>query len=164
MRHIAKLSTLSISALCLGIGAASVYAKGAKPDMTIVPAGTAKFAPADPKQPKGIQIAVLEGDPASGPVELYLKFPKGPVPLHWHSSDYSAIVVEGSWKHYLAGKDGDAKPLPVGSAWFQPGGSVKTVHGDECLADSCTLLIAVHGKFDMNVAKTDAKPATPPKK
>ena len=125
----------------------------------MVPAGTAKWMPIDAKQPKGGQFAIIAGDPAAGPVTVMLKLPKGPAPIHWHSSDYSAVVVEGTTKHWRPGKEADAKALGVGTAWFQPGGSAATAHGDECTSDSCTIFIVMPGKFDMTPL-----PATPAKK
>jgi hypothetical protein len=153
-----------VGLVTLGLGAVAI----AKPkqEYTIVPPGTAKFAPADPKQPKGMQISVVSGDPMSGPVALFLKLPKGAAPIHWHSSDYTAIIVEGSAKHWLPGKEADAKANGPGTAWFQPGGDAKAAHGDECVSDSCTIFITMPGKFDMTVvpAATPAKPPVTPAK
>ena len=89
----------------------------------LVPAGTAKFTPADPKNPAGIQMSVVAGDPKTGPVTFFLKLGKGAAPIHWHTSDYSAVVVEGQTKHWLPGKEADAKAGGPGTAWFQPGGA-----------------------------------------
>ena len=53
----------------------------------------AKFAPVDPTQPDGPQMAVLWGDPAKGPSAMLLKFKKGSNPLHIHNSDYHLVLV-----------------------------------------------------------------------
>jgi hypothetical protein len=105
-------------------------------------------------------MTVIAGDPATGPVTVMLKLPKGAAPIHWHSSDYSAVIVEGTSKHWLVGKEADAKANGVGTAWYQPGGSAATAHGDECTSDSCTIFVVLPGKFDMTVVP----PATPAKK
>jgi hypothetical protein len=152
MRIGSKVSITVIAAFALGIVGGVTVAKTAKPEYVLVPAGSAKFAPLDPKNPGGIQMAVLSGDPKAGPTAFLLKLPKGPAPLHWHSSDYYAWSVEGNTRHWLPGKDAEAKPNPPGTFWFQPGGSAAAAHGDECLSDSCTLLIQMPGKFDFTPA------------
>jgi quercetin dioxygenase-like cupin family protein len=149
--------TIALTATVITTGAA--YADK-KAEYNIVPAGTAKFAPADPKMPAGPQVSIVSGDPKTGPVTLFLKLPKGPAPIHWHTSDYSAVILEGKAKHWLPGKEADAKEVGPGTAWFQPGGSAKEAHGDECLTDSCLVFIVMPKKFDFTVvpAKTDTKP------
>lgn len=126
----------------------------------------AKFTPADPSNPKGVQVAVLSGDPMKGPVIVALNLPKGPAPIHWHSSDYSATIVAGKAKHWLKGED--PKKATVngpGFWWYQPGGSEATAHGDECLVMSCIVVLNLPGKFDMTVVAAPAgAPATPPAK
>ena len=158
-----KTTTL-LSTLLLGV---SLLAGNALADSkyNLVPQGTAKFTPVDPKNPS-LQISVVAGDLKTGPVTFFLKLGKGPAPIHWHTSDYSAVVVEGQTKHWLPGKEADAKVGGPGTAWFQPGGSAKDAHGDECLSDGCTIFIVMPKKFDMTVAPPakDAKPATPAKK
>lgn len=146
----------------LGVLGGVTLAKGTKPEYVLVPAGTAKFAPVDPKNPAGLQMAVLSGDPKTGPVAFLLKLPKGPAPIHWHSSDYYAWTVEGNTKHWLPGKEADAKSNPPGTFWFQPGGPTGP-HGDECLSDSCTVYIMMPGKFDFTpVPDAKAPPAKMP--
>jgi hypothetical protein len=144
-----KTSVTAVSALALGVAGSAVYAKTAKPDYVLVPTGEAKFAPLDPKMPGGLQMALLSGDLKTGPVAFYLKLPKGPTGIHWHTSDYYAYTIEGTTKHWLAGTNAaDAKPNPPGTFWFQPGGAAATAHGDECVSESCTLLIQMPSKFD----------------
>ena len=155
-------TTVTVAAsLAVGVLGGVTIAKTAKPEYVLVPAGTAKFSPLDPKNPGGAQMAVLSGDPKTGPVAFLLKLPKGAAPMHWHSSDYYAFTVEGNTKHWLPGKDAEAKSNPAGSFWFQPGGSAAMAHGDECLSDSCTAFIFMPGKFDFTPA---ADPKAPAKK
>jgi len=146
-----KTSAPVAAALALGIAGGVTVAKTAKPEYVIVPSGGAKFAPVDPKSPGGLQMAVLSGDPMTGPVAFFLKIPKGAAPLHWHSSDYYALTVEGNTRHWLPGKDAEAKSNPPGTFWFQPGGPTGP-HGDECLSDSCIVFIQMPGKFDFTPA------------
>jgi hypothetical protein len=143
-------------------------AQADKKEFSIIPAGTAKFTPADPKMPQGPQVAIVSGDPKTGPVSLLLKVPKGPSPTHWHTSDYSAVLIEGKAKHWLPGKEKDAKENGPGTAWFQPGGGAATAHVDECMTDSCTIFISMPKKFDFTAVPDkkpdDKKPTTPPAK
>jgi hypothetical protein len=144
-----KRSVLVVAAFAIGIAGGIAYAKG-KAEYVLVPAGGAKFVPLDPKIPfGGVEIAALSGDPKTGPAAFELKLPKGrPAPVHWHSSDYYLWTVDGVIKHWLPGKEADAKPNPPGTFWFQPGG-VTGAHGDECLSDSCTVFMYMLGKFDV---------------
>lgn len=155
-----KVSVTVVTAFALGIAGGVTVAKTAKPDYVLVPAGAAKFGPVDPKNPGGLQMAVLSGDPKTGPVAFFLKIPKGAAPIHWHSSDYYALTVEGNTKHWLPGKEADAKSNPPGTFWFQPGGATGP-HGDECLSDTCTVYVQMNGKFDFTPA---ADPKAPAKK
>lgn len=151
-----KTSVPVVAAFAVGIAGGITYAK-AKADYVLVPAGAAKFAPLDPKNPGGIQMAVLSGDPKTGPAAFELKLPKGPAPIHWHSSDYYAVTLDGNTRHWLPGKEADARSNPPGTFWFQPGGATGP-HGDECLSDSCTVFIFMPGKFDFTPA-ADKAPA-----
>jgi hypothetical protein len=142
-------SVLAASAVTLAAG----VALAGPADFTITPAGTAKFAPIDPKQPKGAEVAIISGDPKTGPVSFLLKLPKGKVPVHWHTSNYWAVVVEGQSKHWLPGKEADAKANGPGTAWYQAGGSDKQAHGDSCETDSCTIFIVMDKKLDLTPVK-----------
>jgi hypothetical protein len=146
-----KLAAAAIGGLMIGGLGGAVFAKaGDKPTYSLSTPDSLKWAPTDPTQPKGAQFAVISGDPTTGPVAFELKLPKGAAPIHWHTSDYYAVIVAGSTKHWLNGEDGaKAKANPVGTAWFQPGGSDKTAHGDECVTDSCTIFLYMPGKLDL---------------
>lgn len=153
------LSTIVVSALTLGaLGGGLTYGKPAKPPYVMVAAGAATFAPLDPKKPQGLHQAVLSGDPKVGPVAFLMKFPKGRLPMHYHSSDYYAWIVAGTMKHWLPGKEAEAKESSPGTFWFQPGGP-DSVHDDECLSDSCTLYVSMNGKFDAIAAPAAPSPA-----
>ena len=143
-----KTSVTVVAAFALGALGGVTVAKTAKPEYNLIPSGGAKFSPLDPKQPDGFKMAVLSGDPKTGPVAFLLKLPKGPAPIHFHSSDYYAWTVEGNTKHWLPGKEAEAKSNPAGTFWFQPGGATGP-HGDECLSDGgCTAFVVMPGKFD----------------
>ncbi len=142
-----QTTVMVVAALAVGVLGGVTIAKTAKPEYTLVPSGSAKFGPLDPKNPGGAQMAVLSGDPKTGPVAFLLKLPKGSAGIHWHSSDYYAWTVEGKSKHWLPGKEADAKENGPGAFWFQPG-TAAGPHGDECLTDTCTVFVMMPGKFD----------------
>jgi len=143
-----KRTAFAISALVALSGVVGVsYAKPSKLSYVMIPSGSASFALLDPKTPQGLQQAILSGDPKVGPVAFIMKFPRGRLPLHFHSSDYYGWVVEGKMKHWLPGKEAEALENPPGSFWYQPGGATG-VHDDECMSDSCQLYVIMTGKFD----------------
>ena len=57
-----------------------------------------KWGPAPPSVPKGIQLAVVSGNPgASGPFVIRLKIPAGQkVAPHWHPTDENVTVISGT--------------------------------------------------------------------
>jgi len=98
--------------------AVSAIAQPAIPakEMVVTPFEQVKFVPIDPIKPNGNQIAVAEGNPASGPSLMYLKFKKGVNPTHVHSSDYRLVVLQGTMKHWSKGRRGDCQPFRP--RWF----------------------------------------------
>ena len=110
-RNLWIIAALAGSAACASFDIAPVPKR-----MVVVPVQDAKFVPLDPTRPDGAQVAVLWGDPASGPSAMLLKTKKGSVPLHTHTADYHLLVLEGVMKHW--GEDEvepDAKPLVRGA-------------------------------------------------
>jgi hypothetical protein len=137
-------------AFVLGIVGGSTYAKQDKPEFVSVPAGAAKFAPIDPGNPKGAQMAILWGDPKVGPIAYLIKLTRGASPVHWHSNDYYAFTIEGTTRHSLIGKEAEAKEDAPGTFRYQPGGSAANAHQDECLSDHCLVFGYMTGKYDLN--------------
>lgn len=119
-----------------------------------------KYAPLDPSQQGGPEIAVVSGDMKSGG-GFFLKLPAGfKAPMHTHTADYHAVVVSGAPKHWLPGGDKAAKALTPGSYWFQPGGQP---HDDECTgSEACVLYLVYQGGFDFTPVQ-NAKPGKPGK-
>jgi quercetin dioxygenase-like cupin family protein len=149
-------SIFAAASFIVGVAGVS-HAKKAK-EFVVVPAGTAKFVPFIPQDPEHSPlVAVLHGDPKTGPVAFLLKT-KGPAPIHYHTSDYYALVVSGVARHWENGKDSEKQDLQPGSFWFQPGGDKKTAHGDECVTpEGCTIYIFMPNKQDL--IPLDAKSA-----
>lgn len=133
-----------------GAASSAVPAGAAGKTMVVVPFEGAPFAPVSPRQPDGPRMAVLWGDPATGPSAVLLEMKKGPVPLHIHTADYHLVVIEGVMKHWAEGQSESAAPsLGPGSYWFQPGGQP---HGDACLTDKCVMHIVWSGARDGKLA------------
>ncbi|HTR50516.1 MAG TPA: DUF4437 domain-containing protein, partial [Kofleriaceae bacterium] len=113
----------------------------------------AKWAPLDPKdtEGKGPQMSVVYGDPkAKGkPIAFFLKMPAGFKPgPHTHTSDYCALVVQGTLHDWKAPGTDEGPGVTVGNGWCQPGGQP---HDNECEAaskDGCVALITSPGGFD----------------
>jgi Domain of unknown function (DUF4437) len=146
---------LCCGAMCALIGFAVGTFSQAGKQMVMTPFQRAKFLPVDPSRPDGPQIAVLRGDPATGPSEILLKLKKSEGLPHYHSSDYSAIVIDGIAKHWAKGESKDsAAPLRPASYWFQP---AHQAHGDECLSDECLIFINWRGKMDVRLSEEPKK-------
>lgn len=109
-------------------------AKAPKPGKyKLITRGEAKWAPADPAQPDGLKLAVVQGDPATGPVGFLLEMPAGAnAGLHSHTGSYHAVVLDGAPAHWLPHEQGEGEPVEPGTYWFQPGGYD---HGDRCTSD-----------------------------
>jgi quercetin dioxygenase-like cupin family protein len=86
---------------------------------------------------------------------MLLKFKKGEGRLHYHSSDYHLVLLQGTMKHWAEGeKVGGVKTLGPGSYWFQPGDQA---HGDNCLTEDCLMFVKWEGKRDARLAETPKK-------
>ncbi|MEW6736169.1 MAG: cupin domain-containing protein, partial [Acidobacteriota bacterium] len=130
---------LVVGIVCALAGFAAGVFADAKKQMVVMPFQDAKFVPIDPKQPDGPQLAVLWGDPTKEPSAMLLKFKKSSGRLHFHTSDYHLVLLQGIMKHTAEGEqEADVKPLGPGSYWFQPGNQA---HTDSCLSDECLMFI-----------------------
>lgn len=138
--------TVILAVGCTALGFAAGLLAASAPQMIVTPIEGVVFKPLDPARPGSPQIAVLRGDPATGPSAMLMKFGKGDGRLHVHSSDYDLIVVKGDMKHWGPGETvASAKVLGPGSYWFQPGNQA---HADSCLSDECLMYVQWAGKRD----------------
>jgi quercetin dioxygenase-like cupin family protein len=127
-------------------------------DMRVVPFDASVLEPLDPSRPEGARVAVLWGDPDSGPSAMLLEVPGGGGRLHLHRSTYHLVVLEGAMKHWAEGEsEADAQLLEPGSYWFQPGGAA---HGDSCLAERCLMFVQWEGARDAILAPGAASDST----
>jgi quercetin dioxygenase-like cupin family protein len=115
----------------------------ASPPMALYPGGEVEWKDAPAAMPRGIKMAVLEGDPAqAGMFTMRLRFPAGlRVPPHTHSQTEHMTVVSGVL-HLGMGERFDSaatRGLPAGSfgfwvagtkhfVWFE-GETVLQIHG-----------------------------------
>lgn len=144
--------TIFLSVACVAFGFATGIFAASGPQMIVTPIEGAVFKPLDPTRPAAAQIAVLRGDPASGPSSMLMKFGKGEGRLHVHSSDYDLVVLKGEMKHWQTGETAaTAKVLGPGSYWFQPGNQA---HADSCLSDECLMYVQWSGKRDTRAVES----------
>jgi len=147
-----RRALIGLATLCTMVGFAlgAVAASGER--MIVVAHASANFVPLDPANPTSPRIAVLRGDPATGPSAMLMQFGKGSGRLHVHSSDYQLVVLEGTMKHWAAGQtEAETPPLERGSYWYQPGNET---HADSCLTESCLMFISWSSKRDARLAES----------
>jgi len=153
-----RLLAVAVAASMMGTAA---FAKEPAKALTVTPPADLKWEPLVPNNPNGPQVAVVHGDMKKGPASFFIKLPKGyKSGMHIHTADYQAVVVQGTPGHIAEGET-EAKPLQVGSFFFQPG---KGVHEDSCTGDTeCINFIVLAGKMDYAPAGKDApKPGAKP--
>ena len=102
---------------------------------------------------KGMQFAVLSGDPNTGAYKQIRKVPAGTDnPLHSHSSEITNVIISGTW--YTGSNSNSAKDFGPGSVIIMP---ANWVHVSGCRpGNECVLYQQGKGKFDYNPA---AEPA-----
>jgi quercetin dioxygenase-like cupin family protein len=120
--------------------------------MTTTAIEDAKFTPVSPQRPQGAQMAVLWGDPNTGPSTMLLRMNKGAGAMHVHSADYHCVVLEGTMQHWgQEQSQSQAKLLRPGSHWFQPG---NVAHSDACVTEQCLMYVQWAGPRDARLAET----------
>jgi quercetin dioxygenase-like cupin family protein len=120
-----------------------------------IPAGEIKFIQTGVKTEIGELLAgPAYGDFQNGRHGTFVRMPAGfKSPVHTHTEDYFAAVVEGVGSNHVP--DGEAVPLPTGSYWFQRG---EEAHVTECLSETdCLFFIVQPGKFDYVMETPESK-------
>jgi hypothetical protein len=87
------------------------------------------------------RLGSLWGERSKGPAGTFLKVPGNwEAPVHTHTADYRAVVIEGVWKHWPEGGSKAAAPsLRPGSYWTQ---TARQWHADACVSSTpCTILL-----------------------
>ncbi|MFZ5477399.1 MAG: cupin domain-containing protein [Myxococcota bacterium] len=114
---------------------------------------------AKPFGPDGPEMAYVHGDPKSGPFQMFLRMPAGAIAgWHTHDSDYTAVVVQGTWQHLVQGET-TAVNLPPGSFWSQAG---KANHDDRCIEGTCVIFIDSAGPQTYTPKMPDGSDPPPP--
>ena len=98
---------------------------------------------------KGMQFAVLSGDPKTGPYTQIRKVPAGTDnPLHSHSSEIKNVIISGVW--YTGANAVSATDFGPGSVVIMP---ADWMHVSGCRSGSdCVLYQEGKGKFDFKPA------------
>ena len=98
---------------------------------------------------KGMEFAVLSGDPKLGPYTQIRKVPAGTDnPLHSHSSEIKNVIIRGVW--YTGADAASAKDFGPGSVVVMPG---DWMHVSGCRAGTdCVFYQEGKGKFDFKPA------------
>ena len=105
---------------------------------------------------KGMQFAVISGDPKTGPYTQMRRVPGGTDnPLHAHSSELTNVIISGVW--YTGADMASAKDFGAGSVVILPG---DWVHVSGCRAGSeCVFYQEGKGKFDFKPVAAAASAA-----
>jgi hypothetical protein len=123
--------------LPLAIGLSSGWAQVLKNEY--VPADKTPWYRESPQIP--VRLAALWGDRAQGEAGTLLRAPAGfKSGAHSHTADYRAIVIRGTWKHWvLSTGEGKKTPLQPGAYWTQ----VHTqLHEDACVSKTpCVIFL-----------------------
>ena len=149
-----KISIPAVFAMTLAASAIAphaVAAEGSKGGTAVLmPANEMKWT--DVAGFPGVQMAVLQGNPAKGAHHALIKLPAGLVaPLHHHTSDHFVTVVSGTVLFTVDGKD---TRLPPGSYFSYTG---KKRHITKCEAGAdCVLSLDTRGKWDVIPEKEKA--------
>ena len=135
MTHSSAAQLLAATAL-LAIGGTAAQAEEVKvPAPVITSAQDAQWFPMIPEMGEtGPAMAVVFGEPGvlGKPFGGLFRVPSGGLsPLHTHSSEYWAVMLEGTESARILTED-EAMPIAPGSYWFQPG---EAVHVNECLSE-----------------------------
>ncbi len=94
---------------------------------------------------RGMQFAVLSGDPKTGPYTQMRRVPAGTAnPLHTHSGQIKNVIIQGVW--YTGVNSAAARDFGPGSIIVMP---ADWVHVSGCRPGSdCVLYQEGKGKFD----------------
>jgi quercetin dioxygenase-like cupin family protein len=98
---------------------------------------------------KGMQFAVLSGDPKTGEYTQMRRVPAGTDnPLHTHTSELKNVIISGVW--YTGADDASAKDFGPGSIIVMP---ANWMHVSGCRSGSdCVFYQEGKGKFDFKAA------------
>lgn len=138
---------VAVLAYCIVLGAVVARAESLPETPLALTAGDAalKWGRCPPLFPKGCEIAVLHGDPATPNADVFLRVPpKYEIPSHWHTSPERMVLVSGKMKVEYSGHRPSV--LRPGSYAYGP---PKAPHKASCAnAGPCVLFIAFESPVD----------------
>ena len=141
---------VTLASLCLGT--AALAQEGAKPaaateqgDRRPLMVSFAELRWTELPERKGMQFAVLSGDPTKGEYTQMRKVPAGTDnPLHAHSSELKNVIISGVW--YTGANAASARDFGAGSVVMMP---ADWVHVSGCRAGAdCVFYQDGRGRFD----------------
>jgi putative intracellular protease/amidase len=145
-----KIAWVTLATVCLGT--AALAQGGAKPavateqgDRRPLMVSFAELTWTELPERKGMQFAVLSGDPATGEYTQMRKVPAGTDnPLHAHSSELKNVIISGVW--YTGANATSARDFGAGSVVMMP---ANWVHVSGCRAGAdCVFYQDGRGRFD----------------
>jgi hypothetical protein len=137
----------TLAALCLGLSL--VAGQGAQKEGGSAPlmVSFTDLKWTELPERKGMQFALLSGNPQKGEYTQMRKVPRGTDNgLHAHSSELTNVIISGIW--YTGPDDASARDFGPGSIVMMP---ANWVHVSGCRAGSdCVFYQQGKGKFDFN--------------
>ena len=129
----------------IGMSSLLLGSASALPGMAIVQSPTQlTWGPAPPQLPKGVQLAVLAGDPTkAGLYTIRLKWPTGSkIGPHWHPADVNVTVMSGIFGIAMGDKfdKSEGKLVKPGGFFLEPKGMHHYAWADG------TTVIQLHGE------------------
>ena len=115
------------------------------------------WRPIDASSPDGPQLALLSGNPESGPFSALVRLPGGHASeLHSHPATMHAVVISGIVANGRTPEE--AVKVEAGGTWMQAGNEV---HFTGCLsADGCVFVGTMDGAMGSTVAEAPAEVST----
>ena len=148
-RFLVVLAVVSLSAVALAEDVATPGATMTKSDKAPLMISFADLKWTALPERKGMQFAVLSGDPTKGEYTQMRKVPAGTDnPLHSHSSELKNVIISGVW--YTGADSASARDFGPGSIVMMP---ANWVHVSGCRAGSdCVFYQEGKGRFDFKPA------------
>lgn len=97
--------------------------------------------------PAGGQMKVMHGDPATGPADIYFRFPAGyGVPWHFHTPTERLMMQQGTMQFEM--RHG-TQEMSAGSYMFVPS---RSPHAAKCVSETdCYFYLSSSAPFDIHV-------------
>ncbi len=148
-RFLVLLTVVSLSAAALAEELATPVATTKQNDKAPLMMAFADLKWTELPERKGMQFAVLSGDPSKGEYTQMRKVPAGTDnPLHSHSSELKNVIISGAW--YTGADAASARDFGPGSIVMMP---ANWVHVSGCRAGSdCVFYQEGKGRFDFKAA------------